>query len=157
MCIPQLSRAHGSHYANAENSEPVGPYVSVPTYQPQYAAQPTYGDALTPAAAPVPMRAPSPMPTGAPQGFSSPHYPPATGAPFEPPVQTRALQPVGHNQRSHARQPLVSQEMDAPEQKRRDWRCHPSFRHSRCTGKRKALCVRVSAPSLSIDTEQRYR
>ncbi|KAF8483392.1 caspase domain-containing protein [Russula ochroleuca] len=128
----------------AENSEPVGPYASVPSYQPSYAAQPTYGPTLTTAAAPVHMRAPSPVPSGVPHGISSPQYPPSIGAPFEPPVQTRALRPVSRNPRSLARQPLVSQEVDAPDPTRRDLRCHPLFRHSRCTGRRKALCIGIN-------------
>jgi hypothetical protein len=144
-----ISCAPESH-ASTENSEPVGPYVSVPPYQPPYAqpsyeqpayAHPSYGPPHTPEAAPVPMPPPSPGPTGVPYGVPSPQYPSATGAPFEPPGQSRALNPVGRNPRSRGRQPLVSGEMDAPEPKRRDWRCHPHFRRSRCTGGRKALCV----------------
>lgn len=84
-------------------------------------------------------------------------YPPNIGGQFEPPVQTRALRPVQNKQRSRARRPLVSQELDAPEPKRRDWRIHPHFRQSRCTGKRKALCVCVSTLTPLIDTEQGYR
>ena len=142
-----ISCAPESH-TSAENSEQVGPYVSEPPYQPpyaqqsyaqpEYAPQPSYGAA---AGAPVRMPAPSPGPTGVPYGVSSPQYPPATGAPFEPPGQTRALNPVGGNPRSQGRQPFVSQEMDAPDAKPHDWRCHPHFRRSRCTGGRKALCV----------------
>lgn len=79
-----------------------------------------------------------------PQGVSLPQYPPATGASFEPPVQTRALNPVGRNPRSHGRQPLISQEMDAPEPKRRDWRFHPNFKRSLCTGGRKAVCIGIN-------------
>ncbi len=139
-----ISRVPGSH-AYTENSEPVGPYVSVPTYQPPYAAHPTYGPTLTPTGAPVT------------RGISLPQYPPATGAPFEPPVQSRAGHPVARNPRSHGRQPLVSQEMDAPQPKRRDWRCHPHFKHSLCSGRRKALCVSVSALALLVDVEQGYR
>ncbi|KAH9994617.1 caspase domain-containing protein [Russula vinacea] len=117
----------------SQNSEPVGPYMSMPSYQPSYAAQPTYGPALTPAGAPVSMRAPSPVPSGVPHDNFSPQYAPNIGAPFEPPVQTRALRP-----------PLVSREVDAPDPTRRDQRCHPLFRHSRCTGKRKALCIGIN-------------
>jgi hypothetical protein len=153
---PTISRAPGSH-ASAENSEPVGPYVSVPTYQPPYPAQPAYGPTLTPADASVPMPAPSPVPTGVPRRISSPQYPPTLGGPFKPPVQTRAIHPVLHNPRSHARQPLVLQELDAPQQTPRDWRGHLHFRRSRCTGRRKALCVRVSALALLIEVEQGYR
>jgi hypothetical protein len=163
-----ISCALESH-ASAENSEPVGPHVSVPPYQPPYAQQPyaqppyapqpTYGPTLTPAAASVPMPGSSPGPTGVPHGVPSPQYPPATGASFEPPVQSRALQPVGRNPRSYGRQPLVSRGMDAPEPKpkRRDWRRHPHFKQSRCTGGRKALCVRFSALAFLIDAERGYR
>ncbi|KAF8483394.1 Metacaspase-1 [Russula ochroleuca] len=103
----------------SQNSEPVGPYVSVPSYQPSYAAQPTDEPTLTPAAAPVPMREPSPVPSGVPYSISPVQCPPTIGAPFEP------------------------QEVDAPDPTRRDWRCHPLFRHSLCTGKRKALCIGI--------------
>ncbi|KAF8504310.1 caspase domain-containing protein [Russula emetica] len=121
------------------------PEYAQPAYaQSAYAPQPTYGATLTPSAAPVPMPAPSPGPTGVPHGVFSPQYPPATGAPFEPPVQTRALRHVGRNPRTQGRQPLVSQEMDAPQPKHRDWRCHPHFRRSRCTGGRKALCIGIN-------------
>lgn len=143
MCILHLFSFAPGSYTSAENSEPVGPYMSMPSYQPSYAAQPTYGPALTPAGAPVSMRAPSPVPSGVPHDNFSPQYAPNIGAPFEPPVQTRALRPVSNNPRARARQPLVSREVDAPDPTRRDQRCHPLFRHSRCTGKRKALCVRV--------------
>jgi hypothetical protein len=171
-----ISCAPESH-ASAENSEPVGPYVSVPPFQPQYeqsqyeqpqygqpqhgqpqyATQPTYGSTLSPAAAPAPMLAPSPGSTGVPHGVSSSQYPPDTGSLFEPPGQSRALNPVGRNPRSQGRQPPVSQQMDAPGAKRRDWRFHPHFKRSRCTGGRKALCVRFSALALLIDAEQGYR
>lgn len=143
-----ISHAPESH-GSAENSEPVGPYGSVPPYQPAYAQpayapQPAYGSALTPAAGPVPMPVPSPGPTGVPHGVPSPQYPPATGAPFQPPVQTRALNPaVGRDPRSQGRQPLASR--DAAQPKGHDWRCHPHFKRSRCTGQRKALCVRFPA------------
>jgi len=90
------------------------------------------------------MPAPSPGPTGVPHGVPSPQYPPATGAPFEPPAQTRALNSVGRNPRSHGRQPPVSQQMNAPEPKHRDWRFHPHFKRSRCTGGRKALCIGIN-------------
>lgn len=118
------------------------PYAQPSYDQPAYAPHPSYEPAVTPAGAPVPIPAPSPGPTGVPYGVPSPQYPPATGVSFEPPEQTRELNPVGGNPRSRGRQqPLVSREMDAPEPKRRDWRCHPHFRRSRCTGGRKALCV----------------
>lgn len=99
--------------------------MSDPTYQAPYAAHSAYGPTLTA------------------HGISSPQYQPSIDAPFESPVQTRALHPVPPNSSSHARQPLVSQEMDAPEQTHHDWRCHPLFRRSRCTGRRKAVCVRA--------------
>ncbi|KAI0278350.1 caspase domain-containing protein [Russula aff. rugulosa BPL654] len=99
----------------SQNSEQVGPYVSEPPYQPpyaqqsyaqpEYAPQPSYGATLTAAGAPV--------------------LSPATGAPFEPPGQTRGLNPVG-------------------DPKPHDWRCHPHFRRSRCTGGRKALCIGIN-------------
>lgn len=151
-----FSFAPGSHM-RAENSEPVGPYASESSYQPSYTAQPTYGHTLHPAGAPMSMRAPSPVPSGLPHDNFSPQYPPTIGAPFEPPVQTRAIRPVSHNPRSRVRQPLVSREVDAPDPTRRDQRCHPLFRHSRCTGKRKALCVRVSALAHLIEAERGYR
>lgn len=129
--------------------------------QPQYAPQPSYGPSLSPSDAPVPMRTPSPGPTGVPHGVPSSQYPPATGAPFEPPAQTRGPNPVGRNPRSHGRQPPVSQQqqqqMNAPGSKHRDWRFHPHFKRSRCTGGRKALCVSLSASALLTDTEQGYR
>ena len=146
-----ISRVPESH-PSEENSEPLGP-----PYQPPYAPHPSYGPTLSPAAVPVPMPVPSPGPSGAPRGISSSQYPITTGDPFAPPAQSRALHPVGRNPRSQGRQPLISHEMDAPEPKRRDWRCHPQFKHSRCTGRRKALCVRFSALALLIDVEQRYR
>jgi hypothetical protein len=147
--------------------------VSVPPFQPPYASQPPYGPTLTPADASVHMPEPPPMPTGVQYGSRTPSpqypsdfggqfeppaqtralYPPSVDGQFEPPVQTRALHPVQNNPRSRARKPLVSQELDAAEPKRRDWRIHPRFRQSRCTGKRKALCVRASALTPLIDTE----
>ena len=132
-------------HASAENSEPIGPDASSLKYQPSYASQPTYGPTLTPAGASVPMRAPSHVPTGEPHGISSPQYPPAS---FEPPVQTRVLRTVSQNSRSYARQAPVSQQVDDSKPTHHDWRCHPLFRRSRCTGQRKALCVRASALTL---------
>jgi hypothetical protein len=142
--------------AENSNSEPVG-YASGPPFQPQYehaqyAPYPSYGPTLTPADGP-----PSPGPGGMPHGVSSSQYPPATGAPYEPPVQTRALHPAAPNSRSHGRQPQVSAEKDASQPKRHDWRCHPHFKRSRCTGGRKALCVRVSVLVVLMDAEQGYR
>ncbi len=136
--------------AGTENSEPAGPYASVPTYshpgadyQPPYATQPAFGPTHTPADASDPMRALSPRPTGASYPTASPQYPPTNGAPFEQPVQTRTLD-VPQNSRSRARKPLISQEVDAPDPIRRDPRVHhPLFQRSLCTGRRKALCVRL--------------
>ncbi|KAI9454194.1 caspase domain-containing protein [Russula earlei] len=129
-----------------QHSEPVGPYVSVPTfpypatgYQPPQSA---YGPTLTPAAAPVPMPVPSLTPIGVPHGFSPSQYPSLTGVPPEPAVQNRAVH-VSRYPRSHARKPLVSQEIDAPDPTRGP-RCHPLFRQSRCSGRRKAVCVGIN-------------
>ena len=135
-------------------------YASGPPFQPeyahpQYAPHPSYGPTLTPTDGP-----PSPGPTGMPYGDSSPQYPPATGDPYEPPVQSRALHPVARNSRSHGRQPPVSAGTDAAAAaapKRHDWRLHPHFKRSRCTGGRKALCVSSSVLAVLIDAEQGYR
>ncbi|KAH9960608.1 caspase domain-containing protein [Russula dissimulans] len=89
------------------------------------------------------MPSPSPAPTGETHGFPSPQYPPFTGSPLESSVQARAVHASQYT-RSHMRKPLVSQEMDAPDPTRRDPRCHPLFRHSRCSGRRKALCVGIN-------------
>jgi len=142
------SCAPNSDTSSSENSEPVGPYVSVPAfsypatgYQPP---QPTYGPTLTAATISVPMPSPSTAPTGVVHGFPSPQYPSRTGTPLESSVQARAVYASQYT-RSQMRKPLVSQEMDALEPTRRDPRCHPLFRHSRCSGRRKALCVRTSS------------
>ncbi|KAI0300080.1 peptidase C14, caspase domain-containing protein [Multifurca ochricompacta] len=42
------------------------------------------------------------------------------------------------------RKPLLSQEVDASQPVRYDGRSHPLFRHSRCTGRRKAVCVGIN-------------
>ena len=135
--------------ASTENSESV-PYASDPTYpyagadyQPQYAPQSDYGHA-PPAGDPyVPMPAASPAPGGAPYDTTSPQYHPGPDAPYEPPEQTRD-RAVPQDSRSRLRKPFVSQGMDASDRRLHDSRAHhPLFRHSRCTGKRKALCVRL--------------
>ena len=132
--------------ANTENSEPVGAYASDPwagaDHQPQYASQSAYGHSPTAADPPVPMRGASPAPSGAPYGTTSLQYHPAPDATYEPHENTRAL-PVPQYSRSR-RKPLVSQRMAAPDPVLHDSRAHhPDFRHSRCTGNRKALCVRL--------------
>ncbi|KAI0247399.1 caspase domain-containing protein [Lactifluus subvellereus] len=108
-------------------------------YQPQYAAQLGDGYAFAPppvASVPVPL--PSPAPATVPRGIPSP-----LAASVSMPGQTRALQ-VSQVPRSRGRKPLLSREVDAPDPPRRDWRSHPLFRHSRCTGRRKALCVGIN-------------
>ncbi|KAH9991956.1 caspase domain-containing protein [Russula compacta] len=140
---PSMTPAPPLHLSR--NSEPAGPDMSAPTfsypsaeYQLPYAAQPAYGPTFTPTAAPEPMPGPSDAPTGAPRRIPSPQYPPNTGAPFGS-EQTRALH-ASHKPGSHADKPPVSQEVDALEPKRH----HPLFRRSRCTGKRKAVCVGIN-------------
>jgi hypothetical protein len=134
------SHSHGrSHYtdhkpdANTEHPEPIAPYMTAPAasytasgYQPQYATQAGPGYSLAPLARSVPM---PPVPAKVPRSIPA------------PPRAAHVSQMSG----SRARKPLVSQEVDAPERPRQDWRCHPLFRRSRCTGRRKALCVRVSS------------
>lgn len=135
-----------------ENSEPSAPYMLVPAtaytaseYQQPYATQPNYGPTLAPAAAAFPIPVPSLTPAAtASHGIPSPQFPPSTSAPHAlsapAPVQTRALH-VPYITRSRPRKSLLAQELDAPKATSDGRHSHPRFRHSRCTGKRKAVCV----------------
>jgi hypothetical protein len=141
----------------------MAPYESAPPfthppgeYQPPFPAQSEYDPAFSLAAADAPMPVPSPAPSGGSRGIPGAYYSPLAGPPSNPPVQTRGLR-VSQSSRSHTRMPLITQEADARDPTRRDWRCHPLFRHSRCTGTRKALCVCVSKNNLLTKAEQGYR
>ncbi|KAI9438501.1 caspase domain-containing protein [Lactarius indigo] len=134
-----------------EHSEPIAPYMLVPTtaypaseYQQPYVTQPSYGPTLPPAATAFPMP-PTPAATAS-HGIPSPRFPPTTRAPPAPsapaPVQTRALR-VPHISRSQPRKSLLAQEVDAKATSY-GLHSHPLFRHSRCTGKRKAVCVGIN-------------
>ncbi len=146
-CAPMLK-------GSTENSEPIAPYMLVPTtaytaseYQQPYVTQPSYGPTLSPAATAFPIPVPSPtLAATASHGIPSPRFPPTTSAPPAPfapaPIQTRALH-MPHSSRSRPRKSLLAQEVDAPGAKSYGLHSHPLFRHSRCTGKRKAVCVRA--------------
>ncbi|KAI0260772.1 caspase domain-containing protein [Gloeopeniophorella convolvens] len=141
----------------SHNSEPVGPYVATPIPYPapgyqQYVVQPGYVLAPAPATSPMPVPMPSPAPGMIPRSIPSPQYPASAGVPntfaMSTHVQTRSLH-VPHALRSHGRQPLLSQEVDAapqhaPQHTRFEGLTHPLFRHSRCTGRRKAVCVGIN-------------
>ncbi|KAI0288297.1 caspase domain-containing protein [Russula brevipes] len=158
------SQSHGPHdgygspnmppapmLLTSQHSEPMAPYDSTPPfthppgeYQPPFPAQSEYDPAFSPeAAADAPMPVPSPAPSGGQRGIPSSYYSPLSGSPSNPPAQSRGLR-VSQSSRSHARMPPMTQEADARDPTRRDWRCHPLFRHSRCTGARKALCVGIN-------------
>ncbi|KAH9061199.1 metacaspase Pca1 [Lactarius vividus] len=113
---------------------------TAPEYQQPYVTQPSYGPTLAPAATAFPMpQTPAATPS---HGIPSPRFAPITGAPPVPsataPVQNRALH-VPHISRSQPRKPLLAQEVDAKATSY-GLHSHPLFRHSRCTGKRKAVC-----------------
>jgi hypothetical protein len=134
---------------STENSEPIASYMLVPAtaytaseYQQPYVTQPSHGPTLAPA---FPRPVPSPTPTAnAAHGIPSPRFPSTRSAPpaLSPsaPVQTRALH-VPHISRSRPRKSLSAHAPKATSDGRHS---HPLFRHSRCTGKRKAVCVRAS-------------
>jgi hypothetical protein len=132
---------------STENSEPIASYTLMPTaytaseYQQPYVTQFSYGPTLAPA---FPRQVPSPTPiANAAHGIPSPRLPPVTGASralsAPAPVQTRALH-VPHISRSRPRKSLLTHAPKATSDGRHS---HPLFRHSRCTGKRKAVCVRA--------------
>ncbi|KAF8269416.1 caspase domain-containing protein [Lactarius quietus] len=154
-------RRHGNHSLTpvppmliSQNSEPIHPYMLVPTTaytasnQQPHVTQLNYGPTLTPAATAFPMPVPSPTPAAtATHGIPSPQFPHTTGAHRPPsapsPVQTRTLH-VPYITRSRPRKSLLAQELNAPNTTSDGRHSHPLFRHSRCTGKRKAVCVGIN-------------
>jgi hypothetical protein len=139
--------------ARTENSKPNAPYMLVPTtaytaseFQQSHMTHHNYEPTpdLAPTAFPIPVPSPTPAST-APHGMTSHQFPPTTStshAPSAPaPVQTRALH-MPYLTRSRPRKSLLAQEIDAPKATSDGRHSHPLFRHSRCTGKRKAVCVR---------------
>lgn len=114
-------------------------------YQQPYVTQPNYGHTRAPAATAFPIPVPSPTPAAtASHDILRPQFPHTSSAPHAPsapaPVQTRALH-VPYITRSRPRKSLLAQELDAPKATSDGRHSHPLFRHSRCTGKRKAVCV----------------
>lgn len=111
-------------------------------YQQPYATQLGYGPTPT-----FPNPVPSPTPAAnAAHGIPSPRFLPTANAPpaLSTPalVQTRALH-VPHILHSQPRKSPLAQGV-GPQKATADGRhSHPLFRHSRCTGHRKAVCVRV--------------
>ncbi|KAH9173848.1 caspase domain-containing protein [Lactarius sanguifluus] len=145
------SVTHAPPILISHNSEPIAPYMLVPTtaytaseYQQPYVTQPNYGPPLTPAATAFPM--PRISAATASHGIPSPRFLPTTGAPPAPsataPVQNRALR-VPHFSRSQPHKSLLAQEVDAKATSY-GLHSHPLFRHSRCTGNRKAVCVGIN-------------
>ncbi|KAI9457643.1 caspase domain-containing protein [Lactarius psammicola] len=149
------SVTHAPPMLISQNSEPIAPYMMVPTtaytaseYQQPYVTQPSYGPTLAPAATAFPMPVPSPTPAAiGSHGIPSPRFPPTTSAPPAhsalAPVQTRALH-VPHISRSRPHKSLLAQEVDASKATSYGLHSHPLFRHSRCTGRRKAVCVGIN-------------
>ena len=140
--------------ARSENSEPIAPYMLVPTtahtaseYQQPYKTQLGYEPTLdhTPTAFPIPLSSQTATATAS-HGITSQQFPHTTSAPTAPsapaPVQARALH-MPYITRSRPRKSLLAQEVDAPKATSDGRHSHPLFRHSRCTGKRKAVCVRA--------------
>ncbi|KAH9029381.1 metacaspase Pca1 [Lactarius hengduanensis] len=95
-------------------------------YQQPHVTQPGYGPTLVPAATAFPMP-PTPAATAS-RGIPSPRFPPTTGAP----PASFATAPVQNPQEVDAK--ATSYGLHS----------HPLFRHSRCTGKRKAVCVGIN-------------
>lgn len=140
--------------ARSENSEPIAPYMLVPTtaytaseYQQPYMTQLGHESTLnpTPTAFPMPLSSQTAAATAS-HGITSRQFPHTTSAPPAPsapaPVQARALH-MPYITHSRPRKSLLAQEVDAPKTMSDGRHSHPLFRHSRCTGKRKAICVRA--------------
>jgi hypothetical protein len=139
--------------ARTEDSEPIAPYMLVPTttdtaseYQQPYMTQHSYGPTPDPAptAFPMPVSSPTPATTAA-HGITSQQFKPTSTLPAPSAsalVQTRTLR-MPYITRSRPRKSLLAQELDAPKATSDGRHSHPLFRHSRCTGKRKAVCVRA--------------
>jgi hypothetical protein len=147
---------HGSHPVTpappmhiSQNSEPIAPYMLVPTtaytaseHQQPYITQLGHGPRFdpSPTAFPMPLSSPTPATTAS-HGITSQQFPPTTSAPPAP-VHARTLH-MPYITRSRPRKSLLAQELDAPKATSDGRHSHPQFRHSRCTGKRKAVCVRA--------------
>ncbi|KAH9055132.1 hypothetical protein EDB83DRAFT_2392059 [Lactarius deliciosus] len=132
----------------SHNSEPIAPYMLVPTtaytaseYQQPYVTHPSYGPTLAPAATAFPMP-PTPAATAS-HGIPSPRFPPITGA---PPARSATAPDTGSCASRAAYFTLTATQVAVSSGSRcegeRPTACIPIplFRHSRCTGKRKAVC-----------------
>jgi hypothetical protein len=135
---------HGSHSVTpappmhiSQNSKPNAPYMLVPTtaytaseFQQSHMTHHNYEPTpdLAPTAFPIPVPSPTPAST-APHGMTSHQFPPTTSTSHAPSAPAPSL---------------LAQEIDAPKATSDGRHSHPLFRHSRCTGKRKAVCVGIN-------------